>query len=81
MGAVKDMMMDVENFVYGFYNKDGELMESPKVIIEKAIDEFGWSFGEYAGEVLNGVDGEYDMRQAEAEYHAELSSINNNIPF
>ena len=69
MGAVKSMMMDVEDFVYDFYSSDGELMESPKVIIEKAIEKFGWSFGEY------------DMRQAEAEYHAELASINNNIPF
>jgi len=52
MGAVKSMMMDVEDFVYDFYSSDGELMESPKVIIEKAIEKFGWSFGSYAGEVI-----------------------------
>ena len=45
-------MMDVEDFVYDFYTFDGELLESPKSIIEKAIKEFGWSFGSYASEVI-----------------------------
>jgi hypothetical protein len=81
MGAVKDMMMDVENFVYDFYDKDGQLTETYPVIITKAKEKFGIHFGEYAEEILNGVDGEYDMMQAEAEYRAEQASINNNIPF
>jgi hypothetical protein len=81
MGAVKDMMMDVENFVYDFYDKDGQLTETYPVIITKAKEKFGISFGEYAEEVLNGADGEYDMRQAEAEYRAEVNAINNGIPF
>ncbi|MEK9697930.1 MAG: hypothetical protein VW270_19330 [Candidatus Poseidoniales archaeon] len=81
MGAVKDMLMDVEEFVYDFYDKDGQLTETYPVIITKAKEKFGICFGEYAEEVLNGVDGEYDMRQAEAEYHAELASINERIPF
>ena len=52
MGKVKDMMMDVEDFVYDFYTPEGEMTESPKIIIEKAIEKFGWSFGSYASEVI-----------------------------
>lgn len=81
MGRVKDALMDVEDFVYGFYDKDGQLVKSPAFIIDAAIQKFGICFGEYAEEVINGVDGEYDMRQAEAEYRAEVSSINERIPF
>jgi len=79
MGAVKDLMMDVEDFVYGFYDKDGQITETVPVIVMKAKQKFGISFGEYAEDVLNGP--EYDMRQAEAEYRAELASINERIPF
>lgn len=81
MGQVKSMMMDVENFVYDFYDKDGQLTAPAPVIVAKAKEVFGISFGEYAEEVLNGTDDEYDMRQAEAEYRAELNSINDGIPF
>jgi len=81
MGQVKSMLMDVENFVYDLYDNDGQLTESSPVIIAKAKEKFGISFGEYAEEVLNGADGEYDMRQAEAEYRAEVNEINNGIPF
>lgn len=58
MGAVKSMMMDVEEFVYDFYTADGEALEPPKVIIEKAIEEFGWSFGSYASEVIENAEEE-----------------------
>ena len=75
MGAVKDMMMDVEDFVYGFYDKDGQMTETVPVIVAKAKQKFGVCFGEYAEEVLEGP--EYDIRQAEAEYRAEQ----NGIPF
>ena len=81
MGQVKSMLMDVEEFVYGFYDDKGQLTESAPVIITKAKEKFGISFGEYAEEVLKGEDGEYDYRQAEAEYRAELNSINEGIPF
>ena len=81
MGQVKSMLMDVEEFVYDHFDKDGQQMESSPVIIAKAKEKFGISFGEYAEEVLNGTDDEYDMRQAEAEYRAELNSINEGIPF
>ena len=77
MGAVKDMLMDVEDFVYGFYDKDGQLTETYPVIVDKAIQKFGITFGEYAEEVLRGP--EYDLRQAEAEYRA--TQINDDIPF
>ena len=79
MGRVKDALMDVEEFVYNFYDKDGQLVKSPAYIIDEAVQKFGISFGEYAEDVLNGP--EYDMRQAEAEYRAELASINERIPF
>lgn len=79
MGAVKDLLMDVEDFVYGFYDKDGQLTETYPVIVDKAIQKFGISFGEYAEEVLMGDNGEYDLRQAEAEYRA--TQINDDIPF
>ena len=53
MGKVKSMMMDVEDFVYDFYTADGELLESPKSIIEKAIKEFGASnSGASLGDIL-----------------------------
>lgn len=81
MGQVKSMLMDVESFVYDFYDDKGQLTESAPVIITKAKEKFGISFGEYAEEVLNGENAEYDMRQAEAEYRAELNSINEGIPF
>lgn len=58
MGAVKNMMMDVEDFVYDFYDANGVMTESPKVIIEKAIEKFGWSFGSYAGEVIENAQEE-----------------------
>ena len=59
MGAVKSIMMDVEEFVYDFYTDDGEMLETPKVIIEKAIEQFGWSFGSYASEVISGAEGQF----------------------
>ena len=49
-------MMDVEEFVYDFYTADGVALEPPKVIIEKAIEEFGWSFGSYASEVIENAE-------------------------
>lgn len=79
MGAVKDMMMDVENFVYGFYDKDGQMTETVPVIVAKTKQKFGVTFGEYAEDILNGP--EYDMRQAEAEYRAEVAAMNDEIPF
>ena len=39
MSAVKNLMMDVEYFVYDFYTKEGKLTDSPKNIIQKAIDK------------------------------------------
>ena len=81
MGKVSAMLMDVEEFVYDFYDNDGQLTETSPVIVAKAKEKFGITFGEYAEEVLNGSEGEYDMRQAEAEYRAEVNHINDGIPF
>ena len=58
MSKVKSLLMDVEEFVYDFYTDDGEMLETPKVIIEKAIEQFGWSFGSYASEVIQGAEGQ-----------------------
>ena len=52
MGKVSAMLMDVENFVYGFYDKDGQLTESYPTIVMKAKDKYGITFGEYAEDVL-----------------------------
>ena len=54
MGKVKDMLMDVEEFVYDFYDAQGNLLESPAYIVAEAKKKFGISFGEYAEEVLEG---------------------------
>lgn len=81
MGKVSAMLMDVEEFVYDFYDSDGQLTETYPVIIAKAKEKFGISFGEYAEELLNGP--EYDMRQAEAEYRAEMAAslAEDGIPY
>ena len=85
MGAVKDMMMDVEDFVYDFYSSDGELMESPKVIIEKAIEKFGWSFGSYAGEVIEHAQEEcgatWDWNKSVSQNLVGFEMTDDTIPF
>ena len=84
MGKVKDMMMDVEDFVYDFYTKDGELTESPKIIIEKAIEKFGWSFGSYASEVIENAQEEmgasWDWEKSVSQNLVGFE-INEKIPF
>ena len=54
MGKVKDMLMDVEEFVYDFYDSNGNLLKSEAYIVDAAIKKFGLTFGEYAKEVLEG---------------------------
>ena len=85
MGTVKSMMMDVEDFVYDFYSSDGELMESPKVIIEKAIEKFGWSFGSYAGEVIENAQEEcgadWDWNKTVSQNLVGFEMIDDTIPF
>jgi hypothetical protein len=83
MGAVKDMLMDVEDFVYGFYDKDGQMTETVPVVVAKAKQKFGVTFGEYAEEVLNGNEGpvEPDYMREEMEYRQSLAEINDGIPF
>jgi len=53
MAKVKGLMMDVEDFVYDFYTEKGEMTDTPKNIIQKAIDKFGYSFGSYAKDVID----------------------------
>jgi len=85
MGAVKNMLMDVEDFVYDFYSSDGELMESPKVIIEKAIEKFGWSFGSYAGEVIENAQEEcgatWDWNKSVSQNLVGFEMTDDTIPF
>ena len=46
MGQVKSLLMDVENFVYDHFDNDGQQLESSPVIVAKAKQKFGVSFGE-----------------------------------
>ena len=84
MAKVKSMLMDVEDFVYDFYTNDGELTESPKVIIEKAIEKFGWSFGSYASEVIENAQEEmgasWDWEKSVSQNLVGFE-INEKIPF
>lgn len=83
MGKVKDMLMDVEDFVYSFYDETGELTETYPTIITKAKEEFGICFGEYAKEVL---DGDKDM-EPHWDWNKSVSEnligyeIDDKIPF
>ena len=83
MGAVKDMLMDVEDFVYGFYDENGIITETYPVIIRKAREKFGPTFGDYAEEVLIGDSGpDPDYRMEEMEYRQSLSEqLDDSIPF
>jgi len=82
MGRVKDMLMDVEQFVYDFYDKDGQLIKSPAFIVDASVQKFGASFGTYAKEILNSdtyPDGyeEFAYQQSLQKQEEEL----NDIPF
>lgn len=85
MGAVKDMLMDVEDFVYDFYDSNGVLTETPKVIIEKAIEQFGWSFGTYAGEVIENAQEEcgatWDWNKSVSQNLVGFEMTDDTIPF
>ena len=84
MGKVSAMLMDVEEFVYGFYDKDGELTETYPNIVMKAKEKYGISFGEYAEEVLMGREGpcEPNYMEEEMAYRQSLAKeINDEIPF
>ena len=83
MGKVSSMLMDVEDFVYGFYDNEGQLTESYPTIVMKAKDKYGITFGEYAEDVLMGREGpvEPDYRMEEMEYRQAVAEINDEIPF
>lgn len=84
MGAVKSMMMDVEDFVYDFYDSYGNLTETPKFIVDKAIDKFGWSFGSYASEVLQNASeemgGQWDWNKSVSQNLVGFE-LNDEIPY
>lgn len=78
MGKVKSMLMDVEEFVYDFYDKEGNLLKSPAYIVAEAKKKFGISFGEYAGEVL---EGDNDM-EPHWEFNKPVSyELDDEIPY
>ena len=79
MGQVKDLMADVEEFVYDFYDDNGNMLESPRYIIDLAIKKFGWSFGSYAGEVFAGAD--EDMGACWEYNKVTNYSLNDELPF
>jgi len=84
MGKVKSMMMDVEDFVYDFYDSYGNLTETPKFIVDKAIDKFGWSFGSYASEVLQNASeemgGKWDWNKSVSQNLVGFE-LNDEIPY
>ena len=84
MGKVKSMMMDVEDFVYDFYDSYGNLTETPKFIVDKAIDKFGWSFGSYASEVLQNASeemgGQWDWNKS-VSHNLVGFELNDEIPY
>lgn len=84
MGKVKSMMMDVEDFVYDFYDSYGNLTETPKFIVDKAIDKFGWSFGSYASEVLQNASeemgGHWDWNKSVSQNLVGFE-LNDEIPY
>jgi hypothetical protein len=84
MGKVKSMMMDVEDFVYDFYDSYGNLTETPKFIVDKAIDKFGWSFGSYASEVLQNASeemgGQWDWNKSVSQNLVGFE-LNDEIPY
>jgi hypothetical protein len=84
MGRVKDMLMDVEDFVYDFYTKEGELTEKPEVIVKLAVKEFGPSFGEYAKEVLeesSDMEPHWDWNKSVSQNLVGFEMTNDKIPF
>jgi len=84
MGKVKSMIMDVEDFVYDFYDSYGNLTETPKFIVDKAIDKFGWSFGSYASEVLQNASeemgGQWDWNKSVSQNLVGFE-LNDEIPY
>ena len=84
MGKVKDMLMDVEEFVYDFYDKEGNLMKSEAYIIDAAIQKFGTSFGEYAEEVLEGPKDDephWDWNKSVSQNLVGFEMTDDTIPF
>ena len=84
MGAVKDMMMDVEEFVYDFYDANGQLTESFPYIVAKTKEKFGYTFAEYAKDLLTGDEypTEPNYMPEEIEYRKSLAQLTNDeIPF
>ena len=76
--------MAVEDFVYDFYDSYGNLTETPKFIVDKAIDKFGWSFGSYASEVLQNASeemgGQWDWNKSVSQNLVGFE-LNDEIPY
>jgi hypothetical protein len=84
MGAVKDMLMDVEEFVYDFYDKEGNLLKSEAFIVDAAIQKFGSTFGSYAEEVLEGpsdMEPHWDFNKSVSENLLGFELEDGKIPF
>lgn len=84
MGKVSSMLMEVEDFVYGFYDSNGYMTETVPVIVTKAKQRYGITFGEYAEDVLLGKEEPCEPNYMEQEmvYRQTLSEeINDEIPF
>lgn len=84
MSRVSDMLLEVEDFVYSFYDREGQLTESYPNIVLKAREKYGITFGEYAEDVLMGdvYPTEPNYMPEEIEYRKALTiQFNDEIPF
>jgi len=78
MGAVKDQLMEVEQFVIDQSCDDITNDE----IIAAAKETFGSYIGSYAGEVINELNGQtYDPDYDTVSYEEFVKFINQEIPF
>lgn len=79
MGAVKGMLMDVQEYVHEFYGPDGELIVPRQTIVAQSKKKFGVTFGEYAEEVLNRDTGPDYLYEEYA--HQQLLQEQEDVPF
>lgn len=82
MGAVKDQLMEVEDFVIGNRMVAMEDQLSNEEIIRMAKEQFGIAFGSYAGEVIREMDGSvYQPSDEQMTYEEFVKFTNEEIPF
>ena len=82
MGAVKDQLMEVEQFVVSSRMVAMEDQLTNADIIRMAEEKFGKTFGSYAGEVICDMDGSvYEPNYDTVTYDEFVNFTNEEIPF